>query len=86
MAYTLPFGSNVNQLIGRYAVGFPSDRIKDMMKCVERKEIQCASEAAGTVDLYVIWNEVLGPARNLEICLLRKLLREDCPIEEAQTM
>ena len=86
MAYSLPFGKDVNQLIGRYAVGYPSDRIKDMMARVERIEFQCCS-GPGTVDKYVKWSEFIGVTywRQLEICLVRKLLRADCPVEEAST-
>ena len=76
------FGRDVNQLIGRYAIGYPSDRIKNMMARVERVEFQCCS-GPGTVDEYVIWSEFHGPTRNMEIGLVRKLLREDCPMEEA---
>ena len=62
MAYSLPFGRDVNQLIGRYAVGYPSDRIKNMMARVERIEFQCCS-GPGTVDEYVKWSEFHGPTR-----------------------
>ena len=65
MAYSLPFGKDVNQLIGRYAVGYPSDRIKDMMARVERIEYARLVSDPDTVDVYVKWSEFLGPTRNV---------------------
>ena len=83
MAYSLPFSTSVNQLIGRYAVGYPSDRIKDMMARVERIEFTNLGSEPGTVNKCVKWSEFHGPTRNMEIFIMSRLLQADCPVEEA---
>ena len=86
MAFCLPFGKDVNQMIGRYMVGFPSDRIKDMMTGVERKIYFSIGSESGLVDIFVQWSEFCGTGRNMEICLVRLHLYVDCPIEDAQEL
>ena len=55
----------------RFAIGYPGDRVKDMMARVERIEFQVDSDI---VQKYVKWSELTGPWRNCEIVLLRKML------------
>ena len=86
MAFSFPFGRDVNQMIARYAVGYPSDRIKDMMTGVERKVFSTSGSEPGLVDIFVQWSEHYGPGRNIENCLVQLMLCADCPIEDAQIM
>ena len=66
MAYSLPLTRDVNRLIGRYATGYPSDRIKDMMARVERIEFWNSD-----IDMKIVkWSEFQGPNRNCEIVLV----------------
>ena len=73
MAYNLPFSKDVTQLIGRYANGYPSDRIKDMMARVERIEFQVHSDC-DIVEKHMKWSEFIGPCGNCEIVIVQKLL------------
>ena len=86
MAFCLPFGKHVNQMIGRYMVGYPSDRIKDMMTGGERKIYFSIGSESDLFDVFVQWSEFRGPGRNMEICLVRLMLYADCPIEDAQEL
>ncbi len=86
MAFCLPFGKHVNQMIGRYVVGYPSDRVKDMTTGAERKIYFSIGSGSGLVDIFVQWSEFRGPGRNMEICLVRLMLYADCPIEDAQEL
>ena len=79
MAFCLPFGTHVNQMVGRYVAGYPSDRIKDVMIGVERKICVSIGSEADLFDVFVHWSEIRGPGRNMEICLVRLLLCADCP-------
>ena len=69
----MSFARGVNERIGRYVTGYPSDRIKDMMARVERIEFQDCSDP-DVVMKYVKWSEFLGPFRNCEIVLVTKAL------------
>ena len=84
MAYSLPFGRDVNQLIGRYAVGYPSDRIREMMAHVERNEYQVLDESIDETFVwkFVKWSEFFGPWRNCEIVHVRKLLAKEFLTED----
>ena len=84
MAYSLPFGRNVNQLIGRYAVGYPSDRIKKMMARVERIEYQVPDKSIDETFVwkFVKWSEFFGPRRNGEFVYIRKLLATEFLTED----
>ena len=83
MAYTLPFGKDVNHMIARYTVGYPSDRIKDMMSGVRRHVYFSLGSEPDLIDIFIGWSEQFGPTRNMEICLVRLMLFVDYPIDDA---
>ena len=71
MASVFKLPPTVTDQIMRCAIGYPSDRIKDMMARVERIAFQVDSDI---VQKYVKLSEFTGPWRNCEIVLLRKML------------
>ena len=79
MAFCLPFGSPIKQMVGRYATGYPCDRVKDMMASVKRTIRVSIGSEPGLFDVFVEWSEFYGPGHNMEICLVRLLLCADCP-------
>ena len=72
MAYVFKLPPTVTEEIMRYDIGYPSDRIKDMMTRVERIDCQDDSDS-DIVQKYVKWSEFIGPSRNCEIVLLRNM-------------
>ena len=73
MAYVFKLPPTVTDQIMRFAIGYPSDRIKDMMARVERIECQDDSDC-DIVQKSVKWSEFTGPLHNCEIVLVRKML------------
>ena len=73
MASVFKLPPTVTDQIMRYAIGYPGDRVKDMMARVERIEFQVDSDS-DIVQKYVKWSELTGPWRNCEFVLLRKML------------
>ena len=71
MAYVFKLPPTVTDQIMRFAIGYPGDRVKDMMARVKRIEFQVDSDI---VQKYVKWSEFTGPWRNCENVLLRKML------------
>ena len=73
MAYVFKLPPTVTDQIMRYAIGYPSDRIKDMIARVER--IECKDDSDHEcIQIYVKWSEFTGPWRNCENVLIRKML------------
>ena len=73
MAYAFKLPPTVTDQIMRFAIGYPSDRIKDMMARVER--IECKDDSDHEcIQIYVKWIEMLGPSRNCWLLLIRKML------------
>ena len=76
MAYVFKLPPTVTDQIMRYAIGYPSDRIKDMMARVERIECTLQDDDSDheCIQIYVKWSEFTGPWRNCENVLIRKML------------
>ena len=70
MAYVFKLPPTVTDQIMRFAIGYPSDRIKDMMARVERIELQADSDS-DIVEQSIKWSEFTGPSHNCEIVLVR---------------
>ena len=73
MAYVFKLPPTVTDQIMRFAIGYPSDRIKDMMARVDRIECKDDSDPECIIE-YVKWIEMLGPKRNCWLLLIRKML------------
>ena len=73
MAYVFKLPPTVTDQIMRFTVGYPRDRINQMMARVERIECKDDSDPE-RIQKYVKWIELRGPSRNCEILLMQKRL------------